>query len=125
MRKFFWILDATVVMSFVVIGRDSHGLEAGWSVTLRVAAPFLIALAIGIIGTRAWLKPLDAVTGLGLAATTVFLGLLFRRFMFDAGIATIFIVLTAGWMTVWMVGWRLIVNLLVRLFANGKTVSAA
>jgi len=111
-------------MSFVVIGRDSHGLEAGWSVTLRVAAPFLIALAIGIVGTRAWLKPLDVVTGLGLAATTVVLGLVFRRFIFDAGTATTFVILTAGWMTAWMVGWRLVANLIARLFANGKAVSA-
>jgi len=124
MKRFFWILDAIVVMSFVVIGRDSHGLEAGWSVTVRVAAPFLIALAIGIVSTRAWLKPLDATTGLGLAATTVVLGLLFRRFIFGAGIATTFMVLTAGWMTVWMVGWRLVVNLIARLLANRKTVSA-
>jgi len=112
-------------MSFVVIGRDSHGLEAGWSVTLRVAAPFLIALVIGIIGARAWLKPLDLATGVGLAATTVVLGLIFRRFIFDAGIAMTFIVLTATWMTVWMVGWRLVAKLIVRLFAHGKAVSAA
>ena len=123
MKRLFWILDAAVVVSFVVIGRDAHGLDAGWSATLHVAAPFLIALTIGIIGTRAWCKPLNAVTGLGLAATTVVLGLVFRRFIFEDGIASTFILLTAGWMTVWMVGWRLVVNLITRLFANGKTVS--
>lgn len=125
MKRFFWVLDATVVVSFVIIGRDTHALEAGWSETLRVSAPFLIALAIGIIGMRAWLKPLDGRTGLGLAATTVILGLVFRRFMFEDGIATTFMILTAGWMTAWMVGWRLVSKLISKLLANGKTVSAA
>ncbi|NHZ70201.1 MAG: DUF3054 family protein [Proteobacteria bacterium] len=124
MRKWFWVLDATVVMSFVIIGRDSHGFVTDWSETMRVAAPFLIALAIGIIVMRAWLKPLQIVTGLGIAAITVVLGLMIRHFVFDAGIAQTFMILTTGWMFAWMVGWRLVAGLIIKFAANRRTASA-
>jgi hypothetical protein len=83
-----------------------------------VAAPFLIALAVGIVSTRAWTNPASWLVGLGIAAVTVVLGLVLRRFIFDDGTATTFMWLTAGWMTAWMVGWRLVANLGTRLVHN-------
>jgi hypothetical protein len=83
-----------------------------------VAAPFLIALAVGIVLTRAWTNPTSWLVGLGIAAVTVVLGLVLRRFIFDDGTATTFMWLTAGWMTAWMVGWRLVANLGTRLVHN-------
>ena len=123
MKKWFWVLDATVVLSFVIIGRDSHGFVTDWSETIRVAAPFLTALLMGIIVMRAWLKPLAIMTGAGIAATTVVLGLMMRHFVLDAGIAQTFMLLTAGWMFAWMVGWRLVARVIVKVAAARNTAS--
>ncbi len=106
MKKWFWVLDALVVLSFVVVGRDSHGFVTEWGETVRVAAPFLIALAIGIVVTRAWRRPLHLLTGLGVGVITLVLGMLLRRFVWDDGTATTFIVVTSGWIIGLMVAWR-------------------
>lgn len=120
MKRWFWVLDVATVMSFVIIGRDTHGFITDWGATLRVAAPFLIALGVGVVITRAWTRPTGILTGLGLAVTTVVLGLALRRYVFDAGTARTFVILTAGWMTAWMVGWRLIAKLIVRVTSDRR-----
>ena len=110
MKRWFWVLDALTVVSFVVIGRDNHGFATDWAETARVALPFLIALAVGIVATRAWLNPTSLLVGLGISTVTVVLGLLLRRFIFDGGTASTFVWLTAGWMIAWMVGWRVVAH---------------
>ena len=52
MRRWFWVIDAFVVVSFVLIGRDSHGFNSDVGDIVKVAAPFLIALALGCISRR-------------------------------------------------------------------------
>ncbi len=123
MKRWFWILDAATVMSFVIIGRDTHGLAPDWGDTMRVAAPFLIALGIGIVATRAWRTPTGVLTGLMLAASTVIVGIVLRQFVFDAGTARTFVILTAAWMTAWMVGWRLVAIPVARVL-RGRRASA-
>ena len=124
MKRWFWVLDVATVLSFVIIGRDTHGFVTDWGATARVAAPFLIALGIGVLITRAWKKPTDLLTGLGLAITTVLVGLLLRRYVFDAGTARTFVILTSAWMLAWMVGWRLIAKLVTR-FLTSRSGSVA
>ena len=125
MKRWFWVLDVATVLSFVIIGRDTHGFVTDWAATARVAAPFLIALGIGVLITRAWKKPTDLLTGLGLAITTVLVGLFLRRFVFDAGTARTFVILTSGWMLAWMVGWRLVAKLVVRVLNDRRGSVAA
>ena len=115
MRRWFWVLDAFVVVSFVAIGRDSHGLNSDVGDIVKVAAPFLVALALGIVAFKAWTRPVAWLTGLALASTTLILGMVLRRTVFDGGTATIFVLLTAGWLFGLMIGWRLIVGLASRL----------
>jgi len=108
MRRWFWLLDLTVVLSFVVIGRDAHGFAGDWGATLEVALPFLLALSVGIGTAMVLMDPASWLGGLVIAVVTVVLGLALRKFVFDDGTATTFVLLTAGWMVAWMVGWRLV-----------------
>lgn len=108
MRRWFWLLDLTVVLSFVVIGRDAHGFAGDWGATLEVALPFLLALSVGIGIAMVLMEPTSWLGGLVIAVVTVVLGLALRKYVFDDGTATTFVLLTAGWMVAWMVGWRLV-----------------
>ncbi len=121
MKRWFWILDTAVVMSFVIIGRDTHGFVPDWGDTMRVAAPFLIALAIGIVASRAWRTPTRVTTGLLLVATVVVVGMVLRRNVFDAGTARTFVIFTTAWMTAWIVGWRLVAALVSRARDRGRS----
>jgi len=125
MKRWFWVLDVTVVVSFVVIGRDTHGTGTDWVETLSVALPFLLALGIGLFVASVWLDPLNWLVGLGLAAVTFIGGLALRKYVFGDGTATTFVILTAGWMTAWMVGWRLVASLVTRIMAKRGASSAA
>jgi hypothetical protein len=118
MRRWFWILDSIVVLSFVLIGRDSHGFVSDASDILRVATPFLIALAIGVISLRAWLKPTVWLTGLNLALLTLTIGMVLRRVVFGAGSAPVFVLVTGAWFIGLMIGWRLLFSLLDRRRKN-------
>lgn len=115
MKRWFWLADVLVVVSFVVIGRDTHGFTSDWGATLEVALPFLLALSVGSGIAMTWMDPTGWPAGFAIAAVTVVGGLALRRFVFDAGTATTFVVLTAGWMTAWMVGWRLVVPFSARI----------
>jgi len=115
MKRWFWVLDLSVVVSFVVIGRDTHGFSIDWGATLEVALPFLLALSVGIGIVMAFMDPIGWLAGLVIAAVTVVGGLAFRKYVFDGGTATTFVVLTAAWMTAWMVGWRLVAWLVSRI----------
>jgi hypothetical protein len=115
MRRWFWILDAGIVLSFVLIGRDTHGFIPDVGDTIRVAAPFLLALVVAIFAFRAWTHPTSWRTGLALGTTTLVVGMLLRRFVFDAGTARTFVILTAAWFIGLMVGWRLAWSLVSRL----------
>jgi len=114
MKRWFWVLDTLVVVSFVVIGRDSHGFTDDLGATLEVALPFLLALSVGIGITMAWMDPTTWLGGLVIAAVTVIGGLALRKYVFHDGTASTFVWLTAGWMTAWMVGWRLVAALITR-----------
>lgn len=115
MRRWFWVLDAIVVVSFVAVGRDSHGFVSDWEETLRVAAPFLIGLAVGIVVVRAWSAPTSLITGLALGIMTLAVGMLLRRIVWDDGTAVTFVIVTGAWLIGWMILWRLIAQGIRRL----------
>ena len=123
MRRWFWVLDAIVVVSFVLIGRDTHGFVPDVGDTIRVATPFLLALALGVFAFRAWIRPTSWLTGLALAVTTLVIGMLLRRFVFDAGTARTFVILAAAWFVGLMVGWRLVVSLVAHLHRSQRGVT--
>jgi hypothetical protein len=75
---------------------------------LSVAAPFLIALAVGWAAARAWRAPVAWRTGLVVWPVTVALGMVLRRFAFDRGTATSFIVVASVATGLLLLGWRLV-----------------
>ena len=115
MKRWFWVIDATVIILFAVIGREDHGFVSDIWDYLRVAAPFLLALGISIVVLRAWRDPVYWLTGLALAVGTIVMGMLLRASVWDDGTATSFIVVSAAWMVGLMVGWRLALTGFVRL----------
>ena len=123
MKRWFWLLDLLVVVSFVVIGRDSHGFANDLAETSRVALPFILALSMGIGTVMAWTDPVGWLAGIGIAFMTVIGGLLLRRYLFDGGVATTFVLLTTGWMIAWMVGWRLVYMLIARSRSRVRTAT--
>jgi hypothetical protein len=72
----------------------------------ETAAPFLIALAVSWMAWRVWNQPSTAGTGVRVWLTTVVLGMLLRRLVFDDGTATSFVIVATAFLGVFLVGWR-------------------
>lgn len=108
MKRWFWVLDASVIISFAFIGSDFHGFSFDLLAILGVVAPFLVALAGGILALRVWLKPLSILNGFLLAVISLAGGMLLRRYVWDDGAARAFILVTGGYFLTFMVGWRLV-----------------
>jgi len=106
--------DVVAVLLFVALGRRSHD-EGGNVVAgvLSVAAPFLIALAVGWAAARAWRAPMAWRTALVVWPVTVAVGMLLRRFVFDRGAATSFIVVATIATGVLLLGWRLVARRII------------
>ena len=108
MRPWLLSLDVTSVLVFVGMGRATHDSGTSFSGYLETAAPFLIALAAGWIATRAWRDPAGTATVIGVAVTTVALGMLLRRVVFGDGTAFSFIIVASGFLALFFTGWRLV-----------------
>lgn len=108
-------LDAAAVVVFVAVGRRSHD-EGGNPVveTLQVAAPFLIALAVGWVVARAWNRPASLRIGLVVWPVTVALGMVLRHWVFDRGTAASFIVVATIATGVLLLGWRAVASAVAR-----------
>ncbi len=108
MKRWFWVLDVVVVVSFAVIGSDFHGFAFDFLGILRVATPFLIALGGGIAILRAWNKPLSIINGVLLAMISLAGGMAMRHYLWNEGTPKMFILVTGAYFLALMVGWRLI-----------------
>ncbi len=107
-------LDITVVLVFVAIGRRNHEEGSGFEEVLRIAAPFLIGLAVGWIVARAWRRPFDLVTGCTIWVVTIALGMVLRKTVFDRGTAVSFIIVASVFTGVLLLGWRLVARRMTR-----------
>jgi FtsH-binding integral membrane protein len=101
------VADVVSILAFVALGRSSHD-EGGNAVTeaVKVAAPFLIALAVGWLVARAWNSPTSPTTGMVIWGVTITSGMVLRRFVFDRGTALAFIIVASVFTLVFLVGWR-------------------
>lgn len=99
--------DIVSILVFVALGRSSHD-EGGNAVTeaAKVAAPFLIALAIGWFAARAWNAPTAPTTGMVIWVVTIAGGMVLRHFVFDRGTALPFIIVASAFTLLFLVGWR-------------------
>ncbi|MEO1060105.1 MAG: DUF3054 domain-containing protein [Actinomycetota bacterium] len=108
------LLDAVAVVAFVVIGRRSHDEADTLTGVINTAAPFLIGLVAAWFLLASWRHPAAVVVGPAVAALTATFGLVLRRFVFDEGTATSFVVVTVVFLTATMTGWRVVARVLDR-----------
>jgi hypothetical protein len=114
-------VDAVLVVLFVAIGRGSHEEGSAVGGTLRIAAPFLLALAVGwLLGGRRWATPLRIPFGVQVWVVTVALGMALRHWAFDRGTAPSFIVVTSIVLGAFLLGWR---ALAARLPTRGRVAA--
>jgi len=101
-------IDVVAIMAFVVIGRKNHDGGSALSGVVKVAAPFLIALAIGWLAARAWKSPMAVGTGVIIWLVTTIGGLVLRKVAFDGGTAMAFIIVASLFTLATLVGWRFV-----------------
>ena len=99
---------------FVAIGRRNHDESTAIDDIATVAAPFLIALAVAWLSSRAWRTPGSMRTSLIVWLVTVFGGLELRHFVFDRGTATPFVIVATLVLGALIVGGRYAVRRLIR-----------
>ena len=104
------IADVAVIVVFVAIGREEHNSGSSVAGVLETAAPFLIALAIGWLATRAWHNPAGMGRGIGIWLVTILAGMNLRHYVFDDGTATAFIVVASAFTLAGLTGWRLVIG---------------
>lgn len=107
MRRLVWIaLDAALVVVFAVIGRASHDEPLDAAGIARTALPFLGGLLFAwILMVRRRQSGVTMFDGLYAWAGTLVLGMLFRALIGD-GTAILFIVVAAGILAAFLIGWR-------------------
>ncbi len=102
------VADAASIVIFVAIGRKNHDEGQAASGIFRVAAPFLLALLVGWVIARAWKEPLSQRSGVLISLTTIVLGMVLRKLVFDNGTATAFIIVATVFLGTLLNGWRLL-----------------
>ena len=118
------LVDVVAIFVFVAIGRRNHDEGEAAGAILTVAAPFLIALAVGWIAARAWTRPMEVETAFVIWPITVALGMVLRNLVFDRGTALPFIIVATVVTGVFLVGWRMLVAVAQRR-ASPKSVKPA
>lgn len=102
------LADIAAIVVFVAIGRRNHDEGTAVDGIASVAAPFLIALAVGWIVARAWKHPMQIDTALIIWPITVAVGMALRNLVFDRGTALPFVIVATLVIGLFLVGWRLV-----------------
>ena len=102
------VIDLVAIVAFVVIGRKNHDGGSALSGLFMVAAPFLMALALGWVAARAWKSPMAVGTGVVIWLVTIVGGLVLRKVAFEGGTALPFIIVASLFNLATLVGWRVI-----------------
>jgi hypothetical protein len=114
-------LDTFVVVAFVAIGRRSHDENPGIAGLVETATPFVLGLALAWVIARAWNEPWSWRTGLIVWIGTLLAGMALRRFAFDEGTATSFVIVTSVFLGTFLNGWRVV----ARTMANRHSTTAS
>ena len=107
-------LDLLFVLLFVTIGLSAHqhGITAGQLAS--VTWPFAVGLGVGWLVTRRRHRSGDApLDGFIIVVTTVALGMILRV-VSSQGTALAFIIVALAFLSLFLVGWRLVVRVLTR-----------
>lgn len=103
------LLDAVVVVVFAFVGRASHGGVGGVVDTARVAWPFLVALAVGWVIAYGVHRSAPRTVGGGVIVWLITLaGGVLLRGVTGGGTHWSFVLVSAIFLGLTLVGWRLI-----------------
>jgi uncharacterized membrane protein (GlpM family) len=116
-------LDTFAVVLFVAVGRREHERDATIAGLIDTAAPFLVALGAAWLVLRAWRRPTDVRTGLGIWAIVLSAGMVLRNVVFGDGTATSFVIVATLFLAVFIVGWRAAFTVIDRRRTDSVTVS--
>jgi FtsH-binding integral membrane protein len=106
-------IDVLVVVVFVLIGRRNHNEDGTVDGFLRVAAPFLLALAgAWVSGRKRWSSASHWRYGVVIWVFTVGMGLLLRRMVFHNGTALAFVIVATLFLGLGLIGWRVVANVI-------------
>lgn len=112
------VVDIVLVIVFAAIGRATHDgdvLGPFGSGLATTAWPFVAALLVGWLVTRAWRAPLAIVrTALPVWAVTVILGMALRA-VSGQGVAVAFVIVAAMTLALFLLGWRGVATLVARV----------
>lgn len=115
------LVDVVLVVVFAAIGRATHDggvLGPGGSGLATTAWPFLAGLLLGWLVSRGWQRPGAPLrTGLPVWAVTLVAGMLLRA-LSGQGVAIAFVVVAGLTLLLFLVGWRGLVTLVVRVRVN-------
>lgn len=111
-------LDTFFVVLFVAVGRREHERDSAIAGLIGTAAPFVISLAIAWLALRAWQRPTNWTTGVGIWAITLVAGMVLRNLVFGDGIATSFVIVATAFLALFLIGWRLVYGLFERRSAG-------
>jgi hypothetical protein len=108
------LLDLVLVHVFVTIGRTSHHETLDLAGIGSTAWPFMAGLVAGWLVSLAWRHPLTVwPTGAVIWAVTLGAGLLLRV-VSGQGVQFAFVLVAAITLAVFLLGWRLVAQLVVR-----------
>ena len=107
-------IDTFSVVFFVAVGRREHDRDSAIAGLIDTAAPFLIGLALAWVVLRAWNRPTDWRTGVGIWAITLVAGMLVRNIVFGDGTATSFVIVATLFLALFLIGWRVAFGLIER-----------
>lgn len=107
-------LDVLAVLVFVVVGRRNHDEGNALRATVETAVPFLVGLIAGWVAVRAWRRPFGLLIGVAVWPVTVLVGMIVRRWVFDRGTATSFVIVATLFIGACLVGWRAVAGVLDR-----------
>ena len=106
-------IDLVLLLLFVGLGRGFHEEGPSFGATVATAWPFVVALALGWLVTRAWRSPWQIVRpGMGIWIVTVAAAMMLR-FIAGFGTAIPFIIVTTVVLGVLLLGWRAVARLVV------------
>jgi Protein of unknown function (DUF3054) len=105
------VLDACSVLAFVAIGRHTHHHGDSVGGLWQTAWPFLAGLAIGLLASRAWRRPLALVpAGVGAWLGAAGAGMVIRV-LAGQGTAAAFVVVALAFLAVFLLGWRVVLRI--------------
>lgn len=106
--------DLLCVLVFVVVGKIDHETGTAAAAVAGTAWPFLGGLVLGWAVTLAWRTPVRIwPSGVFVWAVTVAGGMVLRL-LTGEGAPTSFVVVTASFLAVTLLGWRTIAHLISR-----------